>query len=346
MDFRERIVVEGEQIPESQVLDFLGRVERSAQLLQATFFEITTVMAFWYFAQQRVDVAVIETGLGGRYDSTNVIDPLVATVTNITIDHTEYLGSTIEQIADEKGGIFKRGRGAVIGDPNATIARRLVDRAAERNASPIVVVQNDWLSQRIEQVGGMTRFIAATPYSAGPVRLATPLYGAYQADNALIAIASVWLAGDPYRVPVEQLNDALSTVSIPGRFQRSGDWILDVAHNPAGAQALARAIDSVQLKKPVTVLVGVLGDKDWRGILDVLAPVADAFIITQPASAPSSRAWNPMEAALYAGRLGVAVQLEVDFDMAMLNARERDGTKIVTGSFHTVGDAMERLNLV
>jgi dihydrofolate synthase/folylpolyglutamate synthase len=346
VDFRERIVVDGEQISEAQVLDFLSRTERSAQLLQATFFEITTVMAFWHFAQQRVDVAVIETGLGGRYDSTNVIDPLVATVTNVTIDHTEYLGNTVEHIADEKGGIFKRGRGAVIGDPNSAVASRLAELAAARNASPIIVVRDDWRSSSVEQIGGMTRFIAATPYSVGAVRLATPLYGEHQADNTLTAIASVWLAGAPYWVPAEQLNDALSKVSIPGRFQRSGDWIFDVAHNPAGARVLAAALDTVKLTEPVTVLIGVLGDKDWRGILDVLAPVADAFIVTQPASAPADRAWNPMEASLYARRLGVPVQLEVDFDMAMLHARERGGTKVVTGSFHTVGDALQRLNRV
>jgi len=123
-----------------------------------------------------------------------------------------------------------------------------------------------------------------------------------------------------------------------------GEWILDVAHNPAGARVLVEALDTVQANRPLTILIGVLGDKDWRGILDALAPIADTFIITQPASAPANRAWNPMEAALYAGRLGVHVLLEVDFDMAMLAARERAGTKVVTGSFHTVGDAMERLN--
>jgi dihydrofolate synthase/folylpolyglutamate synthase len=346
VDFRERIVVDGELIAEMQVLNFLNRVERSSQLLQATFFEITTVMAFWYFAQQRVDVAVVETGLGGRYDSTNVIDPLVATVTNVAIDHTEYLGSTVEQIADEKGGIFKRGRGAVIGDPNPSLARSLAERAAVRSAVPITIVRDDWRSSCIERVGGMTRFIAATPYGRGTVRLATPLYGEHQADNTLTAIASVWLAGAPYRVPAEQLNDALYNVSIPGRFQRSGNWILDVAHNPAGARVLASALDAVHPTRPVTVLLGVLGDKDWRGMLDALAPVADAFIITQPASAPADRAWNPMEAALYASRLGVPVQLEVDFNMAMLAVTEREGTKVVTGSFHTVGDAMERLKRV
>jgi dihydrofolate synthase/folylpolyglutamate synthase len=340
IDFRERIVVDGVQISEKEVLDFLSRIERSAQLLEATFFEITTVMAFWHFAEQRVDVAVIETGLGGKYDSTNVIDPLVATVTNVSMDHTEYLGDTLEKIADEKGGIFKRGRGAVIGERRSDLAHRLANLATQQNAAPITVVQHEWCSQEVEQIGGMTRFIAVTPYDAGHIRLATPLYGEHQADNAMTAIASVWLAGDPYRVPAEQLNDALSNVSLPGRFQQSGDWIFDVAHNPAGARVLAGALDSIRPTRPLTIIMGVLGDKDWRGMMDELAPVADAFIITQPASAPDNRAWNPLEAGLYASRLAIPVQLEVDFNMAMLRAGELSGTKVVTGSFHTVGDAV------
>ena len=176
--------------------------------------------------------------------------------------------------------------------------------------------------------------------------MTTPLYGEYQARNALTALATLWAGGEQYHIPSADINHALATVRLPGRFQRVGDWLFDVAHNAAGARALAESLAATPVTRPVTALVAVLADKDWRGILDALAPVVDGFVLTQPPTAPANRAWDPAEAAAYATRLRVPTVFDRDFDSALARAESQTGTKLVTGSFHTVGDAMQRLGSV
>lgn len=343
VDFRERIVVDGQSISEADLLALLQRLGPIAESIEATFFEITTAVAMAYFADADVDVAVIETGLGGALDSTNVLDPIVATVTNISLDHTEYLGSTLQAIADEKGGIFKFGRPAVIAEPRLDLAKRLADRAAERGATPISVVSSDWRAWSMSFAGGMTSFTAATPI--GRTRLSTPLIGAHQVRNTLAALATLHAAGPQYSIKKENINRALSTVTLPGRFQRARDWIFDVAHNAAGAVALAETLAGRPPPAPITIVLGVLKDKDWYGMIDALAPVADHFIITQPPSAPADRAWDPIAAAAHANACKVPVSLDPDFRVAMTRAESLPGTKVVCGSFHTVGDAMRILGI-
>jgi dihydrofolate synthase/folylpolyglutamate synthase len=296
-----------------------------------------------YFADANVDVAVIETGMGGRLDSTNVLDPVVATVTNIALDHTEYLGPTLQHIADEKAGIFKFGRPAVIAEPRLDLAKRLADRAAERGATPISVVRSDWRAWSVSLAGGMTSFTAATPL--GRTRLSTPLVGEHQVRNTLAALATIHAAGPEYAVRKQDINRALSTVTLPGRFQRVRDWIFDVAHNAAGARALAETLAARPSPPPVTVVLGVLKDKDWQGVIEALAPVANSFIITQPPSAPVQRAWDPVPAAAHANACRIPVSLDPDFRVAIARAAALPGTKVVCGSFHTVGDAMRILEI-
>ncbi|HEY8311358.1 MAG TPA: hypothetical protein VIG47_12415, partial [Gemmatimonadaceae bacterium] len=130
-----------------------------------------------------------------------------------------------------------------------------------------------------------------------------------------------------------------------GRFQRVQDWIFDVAHNAAGARALAETLAAKSVSAPVTIVLGVLKDKDWYGMIDILAPVANQFIITQPLSAPPERAWDPMKAAAHANECKVRVSLDLDFRVAIDRAESLPGTKVVCGSFHTVGDAMSLLGI-
>lgn len=344
VDFRERIAVDGQPIPEAALLALLQRLNPLAESIDATFFEITTAAAFAYFADCNVDVAVIETGLGGSLDSTNVIDPLVATVTNISLDHTEYLGPTLQHIAHEKGGIFKFGRPAVIAEPRLDLAKLLVGRAAERGATPISVIRSEWRAWSLSLAGGMTSFTAATPF--GRTRLSTPLIGDHQVRNTLAALATLHAAGPAYAIKKQNINRALSTVNLPGRFQRVNDWIFDVAHNAAGARALAETLAArPSSPAPITIVLGVLKDKDWHGMIEALAPVADHFIITQPLSAPPDRAWDPLLAAGHANACKVPVSLDADFRVAMARAESFPGTKVVCGSFHTVGDAMRILGI-
>ncbi|MEO8945470.1 MAG: folylpolyglutamate synthase/dihydrofolate synthase family protein [Gemmatimonadaceae bacterium] len=343
VDFRERIVIDGVPISEDDLLVLLRRLEPLAESIGATFFEITTAAAFAYFAEQGVDVAAVETGLGGALDSTNVLDPVVAAVTNISLDHTEFLGNSLQSIADEKGGIFKFGRAAVIGEPRLDLAKRLAERAAERGATPISIVRSDWRAWSVSLAGGMTSFTAATPL--GRTRLSTPLIGEHQVRNTLTALAAIHAAGRDYAIKKENINRALSSVTLPGRFQRVREWVFDVAHNAAGARALAEALTTRRSPPPVTIVLGVLKDKDWYGMIDALAPVADHFIITQPPTAPVERAWDPLAAAAHANACKVPVSLDPDFGIAMDRAASLPGTKVVCGSFHTVGDAMALLDI-
>jgi len=343
VDFRERIAINGEIISEEALLALLRRIEPLAESIDATFFEITTAAALAYFAESGVDVAVVETGLGGALDSTNVLDPVVATVTNISLDHTEFLGKTLQSIADEKGGIFKFGKPAVIAEPRLDIAKRLAQKAADRGATPISVVRSDWRAWSVSLAGGMTSFTAATPL--GRTRLSTPLIGEHQVRNTMAALATIHAAGPEYAIKKEDINRALSSVTLPGRFQRVHNWIFDVAHNAAGARALAETLAARPSAPPVTVVLGVLKDKDWEGIIDELAPVTSRFIITQPLSAPPNRAWDPLLAAAHANACKVPVDLDPDFRIAMERAQNLPGTKVVCGSFHTVGDAMRILGI-
>lgn len=342
VDFRERFLVEGEAISRAAVAELLARIEPAAARIGATFFEITTALAFAHFAECQVDVAVVETGLGGRLDSTNVLDPVVATVTNVSMDHMDYLGDTIEAIADEKAGIFKPGRPAVIGEPDEQLARHLAARAAERRASDVILVRDAWRPEVAAPSALGTRFRAATPL--GLLELETPLTGEHQAWNAATAIATVFAARPAFDLPPD-LDAALARVSLPGRFQRVGDWIFDVAHNAAGAAALARTIASAGLVRPVTVLLAVLRDKDWASVVEALAGVADELVLTLPPTAPAERAWEPDDAARHARGVLASVTVERDFGRALATVASRAGTHVVAGSFHTVGDAMQRLGV-
>lgn len=345
VDPRERFLVDGAAIPSEDVLSLLDRILPAADHVGATFFEITTALAFAWFAERGVDVAVVETGLGGRLDSTNVLDPVVATVTNVSMDHMEYLGDTIEAIATEKAGIFKPGRPAVIGDADAARAALLEHGAQARGAEPIVVVRQSWALSRTEPRATGERVgehvVARSP--RGPIEFTTPLAGAHQAWNALTAIASV-AAAPGFELPSD-LDAALASVRIPGRFQRVGDWVFDVAHNAAGAAALARTLREAAVPRPVVLLLAVLRDKQWRAVLDALAPVADEIVLTLPPTAPAERAWDPAAAASVARELGASVVVERDFERALERVAAADGTHVVAGSFHTVGDAMHRLGV-
>lgn len=341
VDFRERIVVDGAPIAEHVVTKFVERWAATCERVGATFFEATTALAFQVLADAGVDVAVIETGLGGRWDSTNVVAPLGAAVTSIARDHTEYLGDTLEAIADEKAGIFKRGAAAVIGEVDEALRNRLAASAAAAGSAPIVVVSdgNEPTDVRVSASG--TEFTMRV--GGAELSLCTPLVGDFQARNAATAIAlleSVGLAGDP-----ATLGDALQSVALPGRFQRSGRWIFDVAHNPHGANALAETLRRVGIARPATVVAAVLSDKDWRGMLTTLAGVADRMVITVAPTAPVNRRWDLDEVRGWCAQQGIAVQAVVDFGAALAAADAGSETVIVTGSFHTVGDAMARLHL-
>jgi dihydrofolate synthase / folylpolyglutamate synthase len=361
IDFRERITVNGVPIPETDVLRFLETWIPAAESMGATFFELTTALAFDWFATQAVDVAVIETGLGGRLDSTNVLTPRVATVTSIGLDHTELLGRTLEAIAREKAGIFKAGVPAVIGEPNDSISDLLEQCARDAGARPITVLDHEYAVSDVSLGVNGTSFTLLGKQGGGrpdssrqtqaghPVnidgRLTTPLLGVHQARNTATAIATVQALGDAYLPRAQDLSAALAKVFLPGRFQRLGNFIFDVAHNPDGARAVAESINVLDPGHPRIALLAVLADKDWSGIIRALAPAVDAFVVTNAPSAPEERRWNPEEAFAFANAQKFDATLEPDLDSALAMAKKSAATVLVTGSFHTVGDVMSRLQV-
>lgn len=338
IDFRERIVVDDNAIGEQYVLGFLDRWGPSAERLGATFFEITTCMALDYFASCEVDVAVIETGLGGRLDSTNVIQPLVAGITSIALDHQEYLGDTEELIAREKAGIFKPGVPSVIGAMSTEARVAICRTAADAGVAAVIDATRLYQTSNVTLTANGTSFTVT--HGAESADLTIGLTGMAQADNAAVALSMLHAAGSPWAVSLEEARDVLPSVLLPGRFQRVGPYILDVAHNPNGMKSFVATLAAVGVSHPATAVVGVLNDKDWRQMLSILATAADSIVLVAPPSAPPQRAWHPEEALAFAESQGISASVDPDFAHAVQTAPAAAESVLVTGSFHTVGDAL------
>lgn len=343
VDFRERIVVDGVPIGEEAVVDFIARWTPEVERLGATFFEATTCMAFDHFARARVDVVVLEVGLGGRLDSTNVVVPDASAVTSIGLDHQQYLGDTTEAIAAEKAGIFKRGVPAVIGEPDPVIRAQLADLATQAGSPRVLVIHDEWSLDDIDVDASGTSFTLGA--HGVKRRLHTPLVGRYQASNTATAIAMLELAGGRYASAAAAADDTLRNVAIQGRFQWCGDVIFDVAHNPAGTAVLCDTLSTLSPPRPLVCLLTVLRDKDWRSMMTTLAAHVDRFVLSAPPSVPLDRAWVLSEAVEFAREHGWHAEADADFDRALDTSRLGAATTLITGSFHTVGDAMSRLQV-
>jgi dihydrofolate synthase/folylpolyglutamate synthase len=317
---RERVEVDGVPIGEEAFAEWTTFLRPHIERLDASFFEATTAIAFADLAARGVDVAVIEVGLGGRLDSTNVITPLASVVTKIAREHTDYLGTDLASIAREKAGIAKRGVPFVTGEPDPAVRQELVAEAERRGAHPVIL---------------------ADPRRAptGPLGLK----GRHQHANAWVALAALNALRPPFGPVGDEWPHSFEHAYIPGRFDVRGRWIFDVAHNPDGARVLADTLREHDPPHPRRALVGVLGDKDYLGMIDCLAPEVDGFVFTVPDTAPERRRWDLGRLERELGRLTVAHAFEPEFEHALQRVQDDAATVIVTGSFHTVGDALARL---
>lgn len=316
VDVRERMLVDGRPISRAA---FAAWTSRLAPLLDATgasFFEATTAMAFADFAARGVDIAVIEVGLGGRLDATNVVHPLVSVVTRVALDHTDYLGPTLDHIAREKAGIAKPDTPFVVGESDPALRARLRELAEHANAQVILVPPD----ARYE----------------GPLAL----HGPHQRRNAAVAAALLDALPERWRPPADATRIGFARAQLPGRMDRRGRWLFDVAHNPDGIRTLRRALETDPPPTPVHGVVCVLGDKDWRTMLEDLLEMVDRLWLTNAPSAPPGRTWDLAAAGKCAGPRAT---IEPDLGRALDTAAEGAGTVLVCGSFHTVGDAMARL---
>ena len=336
VDPRERIRIDGELIEESGWVSAFMEVHDAAERLLAreeidahpSFFETITAMAFLAFAQAKVEVVVLEVGLGGRLDATNVIEPEIAVITPIDFDHEAFLGSSIESIAAEKAGILKPGRPAVFSRQRPEALKILDHRALELN----VAVKNSsaWRVEdlRLEKFG--SRF---TLVSDEEIPIECPLAGAHQVENARTAVAALDLFG----VSAAAIREGIAQASWPGRLERVAadpDIILDGAHNPAGARALAEYIRHFFAEEPVRIIYGAMRDKAVEEVTDTLFPLAHEVIVTAP---DQPRAVTPESLAPMFDHPNIRTAATIV--EALRRAREKPMTTFVTGSLFLVGEA-------
>jgi dihydrofolate synthase/folylpolyglutamate synthase len=343
--FRERVVVGGEALSEETTVARAQEVSEAVRRFGLTFFEAVTVLGLHAFAKERVDVAVVEVGLGGRLDATNVLTPLVAAVTNVAMDHADYLGDTLPLIAGEKAGIVKEGIPFVTAESDPEILGLFRSIARERRAPFHGVLPTGLVD--VEIAKDHTAFTLRTR-AWGDLRVRTPLVGRHQASNTALAVEILEHLPDHLRPDSEAVLGGIAHVVHPGRDQieviDGVTWLLDVAHNTAGVQSLVDTIDRLSLPRPLVALVGVLGDKDWRVMLPPLFSRTDRAVLTQPPSAPPERRWD-VKAAAQAVEHMCPLRVEDEFVAALELARKEaeGGTVVVTGSCHTVGSALKVL---
>lgn len=345
--FRERLLIDGRPLSEDALLLYAEEVREPVMRFGLTFFEAVTVLAMHAFAREKVEIAVMEVGLGGRLDSTNVVRPEVTAVTNVAMDHSDYLGATLKQIAREKAGIMKAGIPFVTAESSVEILA-LFEDLADEVGSPLTRVGTPQESS-VELALDHTSFRWSTP-TWGDLDVHTPLVGLHQATNAALVLEVLEHLPDPFSPAADDIKRGMASVVHHGRDEvvriDGCTWLFDVAHNTAGVLSLVDTIDRLDLPLPLVVLVGVLGDKDWQTMLPALLSRAETAFLTQPTSAPPERRWDPVAAA---GQVESLTEVHVveDFEQALDHARSRAGagTVVVTGSVHTVGSAMSVLGI-
>ena len=357
----ERISVDGEPLTDEQFVRAFNDVAPYLQLVDdsqehpVSFFETVVAMAFAAFADAPVDVAVVEVGMGGSWDATNVADAAVAVVLPVAVDHAAYLGGTPADIAVEKAGIIKPGSVAVLAQQSPEVEEVLRERIAEVGASVVREGVDFGVVTRVPAVGGQVVSLQGLRASYDDVFL--PLYGAHQAQNAAVALAAVeaFVGGDALDADV--VRAAFAEVTSPGRLEvvrRSPTVVLDSAHNPHGAAAAAEAIEDSFAFSPLIGVVGVMADKDHEALLTAFEPVLAHVVCTQSSTdraLPAERLAEVAREIYGEDRVSVAPRLSDAIDQAAALAEAGEafgdplgsGAVLVTGSVVTVGEARSLL---
>ncbi len=331
--YEERFLLDGHPVEPKQWLQVYADIAPLIDRLELTFFEASTLMAFELFRRREVEWAVLETGLGGRLDATNIVVPRVSVITSISMDHREYLGDTLVQIASEKLGIVKKDIPVIMALPeDDAVRQRAIWHCEEKNA-PLSLVDLS-LAESIEEHPDSVSFI----YRGIHFRLPVP--GRHQVENALLALVAFEKAGFAVDSGVAE---AFRCLQLPGRFHqirlREKTVVLDVAHNPAAAQALRETVRYRFGDTSLCAVIGVMKDKNSREFIGHLSPVVSEFICTAP---ETPRAENPDTLAGYAAGKNVSVASTVK--EALERALQSEcPVVLVTGSFFTVGEAFEAI---
>jgi dihydrofolate synthase/folylpolyglutamate synthase len=366
----ERIRVNGEAITDDDFASLQGEVDRVAEKLveraelpwHPSFFEMMTAIAFEHFARKNVELAVLEVGMGGRLDATNVVEPLVSVITDISLDHQKFLGNTVGEIAREKVGII-RARGVVVTLPqqpeaNDVIGNTILDLEARGvNAVPYVPPVSPGSTQYLVRSteNGKPGFVYRYPLAVlgEEILVETSLVGRHQLRNVALSVAAaVELRQQGFSgITAESIERGIRETRWPGRFQviaaRSGwpEMVLDVAHNPAGAWALRSALSERYEGRPLIFVFGAMRDKAISEMTEILFPLAERVIATRP---ENPRSASPEEIQRAAVRTGTEIEAVEDVLQAVERARAVAGPNtlvVITGSIYLVGEAMQTLEL-
>ena len=350
----ERFLINGEPADDAALASAAQEVEtavravESAQQIEATFFECLTAVAFVLFRRAGVKLAVLETGLGGRLDATNVVTPLVSVVTRIGLDHCDWLGDTVEKIAGEKAGIIKPGRPVVCAAMPDEARAVIAHAAAQRQSHFVDAAEAVSVTVTKSELSGQTLKIATQDRALPPVRL--PLAGAFQAENVCTAVATLEAMTDcGLTIPDAAYVRGLESVCWPGRFQlasKDPSVIVDGAHNPEGARALRQALKSCKVKAPIGLVAGFCGDKDALEHVRSLAPVvkrAWGVAVPNPRSLTADQTVGVMRMAGIDNATACA-NLKEALDQSRAWARTSDGVVVVCGSLFLAGAALVALD--
>jgi dihydrofolate synthase/folylpolyglutamate synthase len=352
---RERIRIDGDMVDAGQLLAAWEEVAPNLETVEVdggrglTYFEVLTLLAFVAFADAPVSAAVVEVGLGGRWDATNLLNAPVGVVMPVSLDHMEWLGPDLESIAGEKAGILSEGMLAVIAQQGPVAAQVILDRAAEVGATVVREGFEFGVIDRQVGVGGQQLTLRGLARTYEDVFL--PLHGPHQAHNAACALAAVegFLGGGSSELDVDLVRRAFAAVAVPGRLEiiRNAPTVLiDVAHNPEGAAALAAAVEDAFMFSRLVGVVGILADKDAVGILSALEPLLTEVVLTRSAS---PRAIDPEDLSSLAQEIFGSDRVRVEPDLpdaldAAVTAAESEGDLggvgvLVTGSVTVAGEA-------
>ncbi len=335
-NFTERIVINGAEISEEEVIALTNEIregiERADKDRRFTFFDFTTAMAIAYFSRQEADVSVMETGLGGRLDSTNVVNPLVSVITNVDYDHMDYLGNDLKSIAREKAGIVKAGVPVVTGAQGEAL--EVIEEASAKKGSPLYVLGRDFGYKKDDEQA-MTYWGPDTQLK----NLRLGLRGDHQFGNCALALCVAGcLARSGFHVGEPAMRRGIELAQWPGRLEvvhEEPTVLLDAAHNPHGIRALKEYIADRYGEERKILVFGVMRDKDYGTMLPDLAPLFEDVILTRP---DIERALPPQDLSLYASGAVIAETVEEALTKAGSLAGDR-GLIVVTGSIYTIGEA-------
>jgi dihydrofolate synthase/folylpolyglutamate synthase len=330
VSFRERIQINRKLISENDVARLVSEIQESLKTFPAgahpTFFEVVTLLALKFFAEQKCDLVIWETGLGGRLDATNIVTPLASVITNIAFDHEQWLGDTLEKIAAEKAGIIKPGIPVVTSVKNPEALAVIEKIARKKNAPLTKIKKSEVRSQKSEA-----------------------LLGEHQKINAALAAATVRVLQKEISVTEKQIKIGLQNINWPGRLQlvenpAGQKFLLDGAHNVAGAKALHKALEKNFPAKKRTLILGILQDKNWPEICETLSPLAENIFFV-PVASQRTACPNELAEVCRAKNPGAEVFAEASLAEAMKKTGDEKFV-VITGSLYLIGEALELLGVL